>query len=38
MQKDEAKSVASSKNDFNYDNNHAFYRFYKVYDEFKICH
>ena len=28
------KSAAGSKSDFNYDKNHAFYRFYKWYDEF----
>ena len=28
------KSTAGSKSDFNYDKKHAFYRFYKGYDEF----
>ena len=33
FKKDEAKSVVKGKSDFNYDNNHAFNRFYKEYDE-----
>ena len=35
FKKDEVKSVAKSKSDFNYDSKYAFYRFYKGYDEFK---
>ena len=35
FKKDEVKSVAKSKSDFNYDSKHAFYRFYKGYHEFK---
>ena len=35
FKKDEVKSVAKRKSDFNYDNKYAFYRFYKGYDEFK---
>ena len=35
FKKDEIKSVAKSKKDFNYDSNHTFYRFYKGYDEFE---
>ena len=35
FKKDEVKSVAKSKSDFNYDSNHTFYRFYKGYDEFE---
>ena len=35
FKKDEVKNVAKSKSDFNYDNNHAFFRFCKRYDEFK---
>ena len=35
FKKDEAKSVAKNKSDFNYDSNHTFYRFYKGYDEFE---
>ena len=35
FKKDEVKSVARSKSDFNYDSNHAFFKFYKGYDEFK---
>ena len=35
FRKDEVKSVAISKIDFNYDSNHTFYRFCKVYDEFE---
>ena len=35
FKKDEVKSVAKSKTDFNYDSKYAFYRFYKGYDEFK---
>ena len=33
--KDEVKSVTKIMIDFNSDSNHAFYRFYKGYDEFK---
>ena len=33
--RNEAKSVTKNKSDFNYDSNHAFFRFYKGYDEFK---
>ena len=33
FKKDEVKSVVKGKSDFNYDNNHAFNRFYKEYDE-----
>ena len=35
LKKDEAKSVAKSKSDFNQDSNYTFYRFYKGYDEFE---
>ena len=35
FKKDEGKSVAKNKSDFNYDSNHTFYRFYKGYDEFE---
>ena len=35
FKKDEVKSVVQSKSDFNCDNKHAFYRFYKGYDEFE---
>ena len=35
FKKDEVKSVARSKSDFNYDSNHAFFKFYKGYDEFE---
>ena len=34
FKKDEVKSVAKSKSDFNYDSKYAFYRFYKGYDDF----
>ena len=34
FKKDEVKSVPKSKSDLNYDSKHAFYRFYKGYDEF----
>ena len=34
FKKDEVKSVASCKKDFNYDSNHAFFKFYKGYDDF----
>ena len=33
--KNEVKSVTKNKSDFNYDSNHAFFEFYKGYDEFK---
>ena len=35
FKKDEVKSVAKTMSDFNYDSNHAFYRFYIGYDEFE---
>ena len=35
FKKDEGKSVAKNKSDFNYGSNHTFYRFYKGYDEFE---
>ena len=35
LKKDEVKSVAKSKSDFNYDSNHTFFEFYKRIDEFK---
>ena len=35
FKKDEVKSVARSKSDFNYDSNHAFFKFYKGCDEFE---
>ena len=35
FEKDEVKSIAKSKNDFNYDSNDTFYKFYKEYDEFE---
>ena len=35
IKKDEIKNIAKSQSDFNYDSNHAFYRFYKGFDEFK---
>ena len=35
FKKDEVKNIAKSESDFNYDSNHAFYRFYKGFDEFK---
>ena len=34
FKKDEVKKVARSKSDFNYDSNHAFFKFYKEYDDF----
>ena len=34
FKKDEVKSVARSKSDFNYDSNHAFFKFYKEYNNF----
>ena len=34
FKKNEVKSVARSRSDFNYDSNHASFRFYKGYDEF----
>ena len=34
FKKNEVKSVAGSKSDFNYDSNHAFFKFYKEYDDF----
>ena len=33
--KNEVKSVTKNKSDFNYDSSHAFFKFYKGYDEFK---
>ena len=35
FKKNEVKSATKNKSDFNYDGNHAFFRFYKGYDEFK---
>ena len=35
FKKDNVKSVAKNKRDFNYDGKHTFYRFYKGYDEFQ---
>ena len=35
FKKNEIKSVTKNKSDFNYDSNHAFFKFYKGYDEFK---
>ena len=35
FKKNEVKSVANTKSDFNYDSKYAFYRFYKGYDEVK---
>ena len=35
FEKDEVKSTAKSKSDFNYDSNDTFYKFYKEYDEFE---
>ena len=35
FEKDNTKSDAESINDFNYDRNHSFYKFYKGYDEFE---
>ena len=35
FKKDEVKNIAKSESDFNYDNNHKFYEFYKRYDEFE---
>ena len=35
FKKDEVKSVATSKSDFNYDGKYTFYRFYKGYDGFE---
>ena len=35
FKQNEVKSVTKNKSDFNYDANHAFFRFYKGYDEFK---
>ena len=35
IKKDEVKSIAKGKSDFNYDSNHTFYKFYKGYDEFE---
>ena len=35
FKKDEVKSVTKSMSDFNYYNNHAFFKFYKGDDEFK---
>ena len=34
FKKDEGKSVTKIMSDFNYDSNHAFYKFYKEYDKF----
>ena len=38
FKKNEVKSVAKSMSDFNYNSNHAFFKFYKGYDELKRCH
>ena len=35
FKKDNAKNIAKSESDFNYDTNYKFYRFYKQYDEFE---
>ena len=35
FKQNEVKSVTKNKSVFNYDGNHAFFRFYKGYDEFK---
>ena len=35
FKKKEVKSVTKNKSDSNYDSNHAFFRFYRGYDEFK---
>ena len=35
FKKDEVKSVTKGMSDFNYDNNHAFFKFYKGYDQVK---
>ena len=35
FRKNEVKSVTKNKSDFNYDSNHAFFKSYKGYDEFK---
>ena len=35
LKKNEVKSVAKRRSDFDYDSNHAFLKFYKGYDEFK---
>ena len=35
FKKDKVKSVTKSMSDFNYDNNYAFFKFYKGYNEFK---
>ena len=34
FKKNEVKSVTKSKSDFNYDSSHAFFKFYKGYDNF----
>ena len=34
FKKDEVKSAARSKSDFNYDSNYAFFKLYKGYDDF----
>ena len=34
FEKDKAKSGVKSNSDFNYNNNHSFYRFHKGYDKF----
>ena len=33
FEKNKAESNAKSESDFNYDNNHRFYKFYKRYNE-----
>ena len=35
FKKNEVKTAAKSKSDFNYNNNHTFYRFYKGHDKFE---
>ena len=35
FKKDNIKNIAKSENDFIYDSNYGFYKFYKSYDEFK---
>ena len=36
FKKDDVKNIdQTSRSDFNYDSKHAFYRFYKEFDEFK---
>ena len=35
FRKDKVKNIAKCKSNFNYDNNHKFYKFFKGYDEFE---